>query len=349
MGFRFWRRVKILPGISLNFSGSGVSVSVGPRGAKLTLGPRGTRATVGIPGTGLFYTTRLDPPRYSRHSKKWSDPAESPVSEGSSAPDITTLLTPHPDAGPEEQAFLQGLREVAAGRIDEAARWFDQAGTLVDALFMGALTAIRQKRFQDAANLLEQVRLREAELGTVSGKYGITPTAELPITEEIRAAIRPDTRSLLLVLSETWQHAGNPDRALEYLRMLYRMDPQDPVIRLGIVELLLDARSDHPDIRRKVLELTEGIENASPVHAALLLYRARALRLSGMADAALQTLSQAVRYRRDRPDSLLKAVRYERGLTLESMGKPARARVEFEKLYAEDPAYEDVAARLGMA
>ena len=56
MGFRFYRRVKILPGITLNFSKSGISTSVGVRGARLTFGKHGTRATVGLPGTGMSYS-----------------------------------------------------------------------------------------------------------------------------------------------------------------------------------------------------------------------------------------------------------------------------------------------------
>jgi len=57
MGFRFTRRFRVAPGISINLSKSGASVSVGARGAKVTVGPRGVRKTVGIPGTGLYYTT----------------------------------------------------------------------------------------------------------------------------------------------------------------------------------------------------------------------------------------------------------------------------------------------------
>ncbi len=56
MGFRFFRRKKLFPGVMLNISRSGPSVSLGPRGAKFTVGPKGTRKTVGIPGTGFFYT-----------------------------------------------------------------------------------------------------------------------------------------------------------------------------------------------------------------------------------------------------------------------------------------------------
>jgi len=56
MSFRFWRRIRLAPGVTLNLSKSGGSLSFGPRGAKVTIGGRGRRATVGIPGTGLFYT-----------------------------------------------------------------------------------------------------------------------------------------------------------------------------------------------------------------------------------------------------------------------------------------------------
>src|SRR5262249_18321741 len=56
MSWRFRRRLRILPGITWNFSKSGVSTSFCVRGAHYTVGPRGRRFTVGIPGTGLSYT-----------------------------------------------------------------------------------------------------------------------------------------------------------------------------------------------------------------------------------------------------------------------------------------------------
>jgi Protein of unknown function (DUF4236) len=56
MGFRFTKRARIAPGVTINLSKGGVSTSVGPRGAKLTIGPKGRRTTVGGFGTGLFWT-----------------------------------------------------------------------------------------------------------------------------------------------------------------------------------------------------------------------------------------------------------------------------------------------------
>jgi len=53
---RFQKRIKILPGISINLSKSGASTSIGPRGAKVTLGHGKQRTTISAPGTGISHT-----------------------------------------------------------------------------------------------------------------------------------------------------------------------------------------------------------------------------------------------------------------------------------------------------
>jgi hypothetical protein len=58
MGWRFQRRRKILPGVTLNVGKGSGSVSVGPRGARLTAGPRGIGASLSLLGTGLAYVWR---------------------------------------------------------------------------------------------------------------------------------------------------------------------------------------------------------------------------------------------------------------------------------------------------
>lgn len=59
MGFRFQRRKKVLPGLTLNVGKRGGSLSVGPRGAKLNAGRRGVTGTLTLLGTGLSYAKRL--------------------------------------------------------------------------------------------------------------------------------------------------------------------------------------------------------------------------------------------------------------------------------------------------
>ena len=60
------------------------------------------------------------------------------------------------------------------------------------------------------------------------------------------------------------------------------------------------------------------------------------------------TLTAALRRRKDRPEALMHALRYERADVYEALGQRSRARKDFERLYAEDAGYADVAARLGL-
>ena len=58
MGWRFRRRKKIAPGVTLNVGKRGGSLSFGRRGASVNVGRRGTQATISLLGTGLSYVFR---------------------------------------------------------------------------------------------------------------------------------------------------------------------------------------------------------------------------------------------------------------------------------------------------
>jgi uncharacterized protein DUF4236 len=58
MGWRFQKRRRLLPGVTLNVGKRGATVSVGPRGARLNVGRRGLTATATLLGTGLSYVWR---------------------------------------------------------------------------------------------------------------------------------------------------------------------------------------------------------------------------------------------------------------------------------------------------
>src|SRR5439155_26058868 len=60
MPWLFKRRVRLMPGLTLNLGKRNVSVSVGRRGAHYTTGTAGSRFTVGVPGTGLYHSTIVE-------------------------------------------------------------------------------------------------------------------------------------------------------------------------------------------------------------------------------------------------------------------------------------------------
>jgi hypothetical protein len=58
MGFRFQRRIRIVPGVRLNLSRSGIGGGVGRTGLRLGLDAKRRRYfSLGLPGTGLSYRT----------------------------------------------------------------------------------------------------------------------------------------------------------------------------------------------------------------------------------------------------------------------------------------------------
>lgn len=59
MAWSFRKRVKVLPGLWLNFSKSGISTTIGAKGANMNLSKRGVYGTVGIPGTGLYKREKI--------------------------------------------------------------------------------------------------------------------------------------------------------------------------------------------------------------------------------------------------------------------------------------------------
>lgn len=61
MGFRFQKRIRILPGVHINLSKTGISTSVGGNGLTVNLRGDKVKGTVGLPGTGMSYseTSRL--------------------------------------------------------------------------------------------------------------------------------------------------------------------------------------------------------------------------------------------------------------------------------------------------
>lgn len=95
--------------------------------------------------------------------------------------------------------------------------------------------------------------------------------------------------------------------------------------------------------RIRAIKLCVGIDSQRPVHAALLAHKGRARRVLGLYSPARDTLTQPLRRKQDRPDELLRAIRYERAPTYEATGSKKRARQEIAAICADAPDFEDEA------
>ena len=125
MPFRFWRRIRLAPGVTLNLSKSMASLSIGPQGAKYTISPRGNRATAGLTGTGLFYTVH----DRKRAGRGGAAPAPRvPQRDRLKLGFLQRLMTPS-----EESRFIDGIRALNEGDQDAALAALEEARDLPDA------------------------------------------------------------------------------------------------------------------------------------------------------------------------------------------------------------------------
>ncbi|WP_439570119.1 DUF4236 domain-containing protein [Roseovarius mucosus] len=337
MAFRFWRRVRLAPGVTLNLSKSNASLSLGPRGAKYTISPRGNRATAGLPGTGLFYTVH----DRNRAGRGGSAPAPSvPQRDRLKLGFFQRLMTPV-----EEKRFIDGIRALNEGDQDAALAGLEEARDLPDAAWMAGMIRLRREELDHAKAHFEHALDRLGDLGALFGKYEIAAQASLPITSDIFAHIFPRERGTRLALVEIAQLQGRHADAMAHVERLLQIDATDPVVLLSFAELALDTPDDRA-LMDRVVRATVHVENETPVDTAILLYRGRALAALGMPDAAIDVFTLANRRRKNRPEGLLHQIRYERAMLYDQVGQRARARSEFERIYAADPGFEDVSSLL---
>lgn len=336
MSFRFWRRVRLAPGVTLNLSKSTASLSFGPRGAKYTISPRGNRATVGLPGTGLFYTVRDSGGAASGRAPRVA--ARDRLKMGF----FQRLVTPA-----NERSLVEGLGALHDGQPDAALLALEQAADLPDAAWMAGMLRLRAGDFAAARRHLTRALDHLPTLGALFDKYGIDAQVSLPVTPEIMAHVLPRERGTRLALVEIAQIEDDRAAALRHLDRLLAIDPADPVVLLSFAELALETPQDRARLEQ-LIALTAGGANETPVDTGVLWYRGRALAALGLTAAAIEVLTLANRRRKDRPAALMHQIRHDRAVLYQQAGRRAQARREFERLFAEDPAFPGLRERLGL-
>ena len=337
MSFRFWRRIRLAPGVTLNLSKSTASLSLGPRGAKYTISPRGNRATAGLTGTGLFYTVH-DSKRVGRGGA--APAAAVPQRDKLTLGFFQRLMTPA-----QERRFIDGIRALNEGDQDAALAALEEAGDLPDATWMAGMIRLRREEFDRAKVHFQHALGHLGDLGVLFAKYDIAAQASLPITEDIFAHVLPRERGTRLALVEIAQLEGRHSDAMVHIERLMEIDATDPVVLLSFAELALDTPGDRA-LMDRLMRTTVHLENDTPLDTAILLYRGKALAALGLPDAAIDVFTLANRRRKDRPEALLHQIRYDRAVLYHETGQCARARRQFEGIYAADPGFEDVRARL---
>lgn len=307
MSFRFFQRIRIAPGLTLNLSKRGASVSMGPRGAQFTVGTSGTRATVGLPGTGLFYTVANPHRARTPASRAAAVQAAGPNPVASARSKLSMGFFKRFVTPAHERAFVDGLSALNEDNEAEALQKMEVALAanpgLADAAWVAGLLRLKHESLDHAIAYLRTALDAPGNLGQLFAKYELAPKLKLPVTPEVTTTAAPGADSARLALVEALQLAGRPSDALAELEQLVRSRPTDAVVLASFSELALDGL-DFASAQR-VVALTAGVTNETPVHSAVLLYRGKALAKLGLDHAAVEVWTAALRRTKDRAPELL--------------------------------------------
>jgi tetratricopeptide (TPR) repeat protein len=343
MGFRLYKSVKLGKGVRLNLSKTGVGVSAGVRGARYSVHSSGrTTRTVGVPGTGVYY-------RSDTYSKGGRSAATGRTGAPVEAPPV------YPKAGVlaprEEKRFVQGVTAYMQGWYAEGLDAFqdvgrrDTRGAHVGEEFFAGMCLVGLERPDDAIPYFETVLASDYAIpDPLMTKYHIGGAMQVNVTAAVSVMLPMSNLATALILAEAYQQTGERRKAIELLESLgATAKPGETVFALSLADLYFD--EDQWD---DVVRVTEGVmSNEDDSSLNILAFRAYALNEKGITDAALAVTKECLRSKKRSP-SLLHFARYIRGRAYENAGKASMARKEFEKVFAEDAGFADIAQRLGM-
>lgn len=242
--------------------------------------------------------------------------------------------------------LVDGLNFLIAGNPTRAVKYLRQASELSDALFISGYVSLREGDLEGAEADLQAAPSAGGGVGKHLRRLGFEPELRILLHHGASCAIPLDRFGCMLALCELYRRKPDLDKALEVVEEVNRLAPELMLARAMLAEIMDMSGRDDPDSLDRIVRLGRAVENRGAVHGTLLYYKGKALRKLGVLNAALETLELAQMSPKWRPDSFIKAVRYERAITLLEKGDKLESRQELERLYAEDPDYLDVRERL---
>jgi tetratricopeptide (TPR) repeat protein len=289
-----------------------------------------------IPGTPLFYRDDI-----YVHGRPSVPPPSPPYLQ--IRPEIV-------GASGAEEPFANGVSALAFGDVDDALAHLERAAedargesTFASIRLALALVALAQERPADAVELLRTVVASDESLPDDRMKKSLVRGAlEVHVTRNLTIHTSLDRGGAALLFAEVLQSLGRDTEAADLLETL-GWRTQQPALALALADHYIE-RDLHAEVSRVTGRFTANVDDLS---LQILLLRARARRSSGDLAFALATLEEALRFP-DRDPHLLRAVHYERALTLEARGHEELALRELGSIYDEDPGFRDVATRLSL-
>ncbi len=330
MSIRFRRSMKIAPGLRLNFSKSALGLSFGVPGARVSVNTKGDIYTsAGIPGSGLYAVER-------RSLRKGKGRARN------TRPEPGELIEPVPSPGlfaPRRKvALFQALKIGTIEEIAKVGAKYPEIKHITDAFILPRQLSGTSTDLTGLVKMASEIWSRRSELeeDALFTEYTKGMEFSLHIAPGVSFPLQYGITALGLSYVELLQLQGKYEEALKVAESLEAN--QATALSVCENEIQLGKWQD-------VIDTTDDIENEDEATALLLIYRAIALRETGLFDAAIETLRLARSSKKRHEDVLNKAL-FERAITYEKQGKKANAKKDLEKILATDSDFPGVMEKL---
>ena len=347
MGWRFHRRVKIFPGVTMNIGKTGTSYTIGPRGMTTSISSKGIRHSYGIPGTGISYQTPLkkwgDSSNSSQTNRRKLSPAEQQqLIKQSDYQKLNLGFFSKLTLSDEEKSLAEGIQAYIVGDIAKAETALKKAMCYIDAAFTLGFIYLNNKRFADAISMFQRAESNSGQIGAFYKKYKLEMTLTLPISPFLSVELPPNALTAYLAHAEALQQVQKITEACNILLALYKENSQNDLVIIALAELVLESSPTNVQWMNAIVNITKNINNETSVHTVMLMYKAEAFNNLGMYDAAITTLTSALRKKAGRPLDLLLELQYQRGALYAKTGKKTQAVKDLNEVFAQDPNYADV-------
>lgn len=339
MGFRFSKSIRLGKFIRLNVSRAGLGGSIGVGPFRIGVGPRGTRFTADLPGAGTSYVRQWGGGPWASKSAG----AKKGGREAETEQDAGEIPSPGFFAPGHEKDFVSALNAQREGRTEEALADFlsaaeEEPGAALCAAF---LLSRREGRQAQAVALLESIVQREEEFPTpLMRKYLGGALLPVRVTPSVEAHVPADALAATLLLVELYQEQGRIEDAVGLLEELEEL-AGEPALTLSLCELYAER-----GLWDGVVERAKDVQPSDDLTLETRIYYGRAMQAKGLDEAAVAVFTDALRKRKNRSPRLLREAAYHRAVSYQNLGKTAQADREFQKIYAEDPDFRDVARRV---
>ncbi len=338
MGFRFSKSIRLGKFIRLNVSRAGLGGSIGVGPLRVGVGPRGTRFTADLPGAGTSYVKQ-----WGTGSRRKNKAGETKREVGEQTAARAEIPAPGFFAPTHEKDFVRALNSQREGRMEEALeRFLAAAGEEPGAALSAAvILSSRDKGEQQAIALLESVVQKDDEFPTpLMQKYLGDARIPIRVTPRVEAFVPADALAATLLLVELYQEQGRVDEAIGLLEELEEL-AGEPALTLSLCELYAER-----GLWDGVIERAKEVQPVDDVTLETRIYYGRAMLEKGLDEAAVSVFTEALKKKKGRGPRLIRDALYWRAISYQRLGKTAQAGREFQKIYAEDPDFRDVAQRL---